>query len=228
MTTGLPHRRGDEAIDTIAGLCDPLRRRLYQLVADHPGPVGRDELAEATGAKRGLVAYHLDRLVDDGLLEVSYARRTGRAGPGAGRPAKLYRPADVEVTVQLPARDDTLVAHLLATAIETERTGAARRALRRATRAAGRRLGKALHARTVDELVGELGERGYAPVVEPDGIRLRNCPFHHLVGDHLELVCHLNHDLLSAAIDQTGIGLVAELDPQPGSCCVRFRSANRG
>jgi predicted ArsR family transcriptional regulator len=56
-----------------------------------------------------------------------------------------------------------------------------------------------------------------------DGIRLRNCPFHHLVGDHLDLVCTLNNDLLGAAVNSAGVGLTAELDPRPGQCCVVLR-----
>jgi predicted ArsR family transcriptional regulator len=151
-------------------------------------PVGREEAAEAVAIGRYLAAYHLDQLVEDGLLEVSYARRTGRTGPGAGRPAKLYRRANIEVTVQLPPRDDALVAHLLATAIETDRSGVARAALRNATRAAGRALGRELTGTSVDQVVDALESRGYAPAVSGDCIRLRNCPFHHLVDDHLDLV----------------------------------------
>lgn len=216
-------RVGAEGIATAAALADPVRRRLFDLVVDAVEPVGRDDAAVGAGISRSLAGYHLDQLVDDGLLVVSYARRSGRTGPGAGRPAKLYAPAPVEVTVQLPPRDDALVAHLLATAIEREPSGSARDALRDATRAAGRALGAPLAGGSVEEVLDVLEARGYAPIDDGDEIRLRNCPFHHLVGEHLDLVCTLNEDLLGSAAEAAEVRLVAELDPQPGRCCVVLR-----
>jgi len=213
----------DEGIAAAAALADPVRRKLYRFVVEATQPVGRDEAATAAGIGRSLAGYHLDQLVEDGLLEASFARRSGRTGPGAGRPAKLYQRADIEVTVQLPPRDDALVAHLLATAVEADSSGAARSALRTATRAAGRALGRELSGASVDDVVETLDEHGYAPIADEGGIRLRNCPFHHLVGDHLDLVCSLNHDLLGAAVNTADVGLRAELDPQPGQCCVVLR-----
>jgi predicted ArsR family transcriptional regulator len=172
------------------------------------------------GIPRSTAGYHLDQLVAAGLLTVTYARRSGRRGPGAGRPAKLYRRASVEVTYQSPGRDDALLANLFATAIEADTSGAARRALRAATQARGRAMAAALPEATEEALLAELEERGYNPTADPQGIRLRNCPFHHLVGDHLELVCSLNEDLLGAAMKAADLGFSAILDPQPGRCCV--------
>jgi predicted ArsR family transcriptional regulator len=220
----MDRRDGEQGLDAAGVLADPVRRALHALVADAGEPVGRDEAAAATGTPRSTAGYHLDQLVEAGLLTVTHARRSGRTGPGAGRPAKLYTPAPVEVTVQLPPRDDTLVAHLLATAVESDPSGAARQALREATRAAGRALAADLPEPTVDALIDVLDRRGYAPArCAEGGVRLRNCPFHHLVEDHLDLVCALNEDLLGAATEETDVGLVAVLDPQPGQCCVVLR-----
>src|SRR5262245_11159935 len=180
MPEAVPRRSGDDGLDAAAALVDPIRRRLYGFVAGSEEPVGREEAAQAASISRSLAGYHLDQLVEDGLLEVSYARRTGRTGPGAGRPAKLYRRANIEVTVQLPPRDDAFVAGLLATAIESDPSGAARTALRNATREAGRALGRELAGTSFEQVVEALDSRGYAPAVSDDGIRLRNCPFHHL------------------------------------------------
>ena len=77
----------------VAALADPVRRRLYEHVVSRAGAVGRDEAAAAAGIKRPLAAFHLDKLVAEGLLDVEYRRLTGKTGPGAGRPAKLYRRA---------------------------------------------------------------------------------------------------------------------------------------
>lgn len=217
----------NEGFDAAAALADPVRRQLYQFVVDASGPVGRDDAAAAADIGRSLAGYHLDQLVEDGLLQVSYARRSGRSGPGAGRPAKLYERADVEITVQLPPRDDALLAHLLASAIEADSSGSARAALRTATRAAGRALGRTLSGASIDTVIDTLEARGYEPVRDENGIRLRNCPFHHLVSDHLDLVCALNHDLLGSAVTAAKVGLRAELDPQPGQCCVVLRPRTR-
>jgi predicted ArsR family transcriptional regulator len=223
MSEPLARKVGQEGIETAAALTDPVRRRLYDLAVEAVGPIGRDEAAAVAGIGRSLAGYHLDQLVEDGLLEASYARRGGRSGPGAGRPAKFYAPAPVEVTVQLPPRDDTFVAHLLATAIETDGSGVAREALRVATRAAGRALGWAFEDGTTDAMVEALEARGYSPLSTEEGIRLRNCPFHHLVDNHTDLVCSLNADLLGSAAEAGKVGFVAVLDPQPGMCCVVLR-----
>ena len=79
-----------EPVGALSALGDPTRRSAYDYVAAQGRPVGRDEVATALGIGRTLAAYHLDRLAKEGLLSVAYARRSGRTGPGAGRPAKLY------------------------------------------------------------------------------------------------------------------------------------------
>src|ERR671918_660787 len=98
----------DQQLTGLAGLGDPVRR----------APVSRDEAARAVGISRPLAAYHLDKLVDDGLLEPRYYRRSGRRGPGAGRPAKHYVRAANPIELSLPARDYAALAELLASAVE--------------------------------------------------------------------------------------------------------------
>jgi predicted ArsR family transcriptional regulator len=210
-------------IDAAAALADPSRRRLYELVAAAGEPVGRDEAAAQLGISRSLAGYHLDQLVEDGLLRASFARRSGRRGPGAGRPAKLYERAPVEVVVQLPPRDDAFVAHLLAAAIETDPGGTARERLDDVARQAGQAIGADAAPSGVAGLVTALERRGYEPAPFDGGIWLRNCPFHHLVADHVDLVCGLNHELLGAVVETAAPDFVAELEPEPGRCCVILR-----
>ena len=95
-------------------LADPVRRDLYEYVADAGHEVGRAEAADAIGVARTLAAFHLDKLADAGLLEVEHRRLTGRSGPGAGRPAKVYRVAVREHLASVPARDYRALAMLLA------------------------------------------------------------------------------------------------------------------
>ena len=82
---------------SIGALADDTRRELYELVVGAQEPVGREQAARALCLPLRTVAFHLDRLADEGLLEVEFRRLTGRTGPGAGRPSKLYRRAAREV-----------------------------------------------------------------------------------------------------------------------------------
>jgi predicted ArsR family transcriptional regulator len=198
-------------------------------------PVSRDDAAKAVGISRPLAAYHLDRLIDDGLLEARYQRRSGRRGPGAGRPAKHYVRADRQLELSLPARDYAALAELLASAVEADRSGAARNALNRAAGNLGAELGTEAASHTTADgdpdqvLAGireALADRGYEPYEDPDGtIRLRNCPFDRVAAHHRDLVCGANHAMLQALTDHLDGDppVRAVLDPQPGRCCVALR-----
>ena len=137
MTTTKPN----DPVASVALLGDPNRRRLYELVAASPDAVGRDDAAAALGISRELAAFHLDRLVAGGLLGTEYRRRSGRTGPGAGRPAKLYRRAPVDVEVTLPSRRYERAASYFASALDALRGGPARDAVAETAREEGRRLG---------------------------------------------------------------------------------------
>src|ERR671931_1782138 len=157
----------DRQLAGLAGLGDPRRRALYRYVADRGVPVSRDDAAHAAGISRPLAAYHLDRLVADGLLHASYQRRGGRRGPGAGRPAKHYARAARQIELSLPARDYAALAQLLARAVEADPCGAARAALDRAAAALGTQLGTQLGAQAAAEGAAEGAGRA-APHGDPD------------------------------------------------------------
>jgi predicted ArsR family transcriptional regulator len=209
-----------------------VRRALYRHVSERGVAVARDEAARAVGISRPLAAYHLDKLVDDGLLEARYQRRTGRRGPGAGRPAKLYLRSARQIELSLPARDYAALAELLARAVEADRSGAARTALHDAARALGAQLGAETAKRLTSEggrqpvlaaLRQVLTSRGYEPYDDAGGtIRLRNCPFDRIAAQHPELVCGANLAMVEGLIDQLGGDQTIRptLDPKPGRCCV--------
>src|SRR4051812_1577133 len=180
---------GLDGIDAVALLADPVRRRAYQVVAASADPVGRDEVAGELGIGRTLAAFHLDKLATAGLLDISYARLGGRSGPGAGRPAKLYRRAGAELAVSVPPRPYPRAAALMAEAIEATGADAA---LFAAARARGAQLGATMPADPVAALRGQ----GYAPRVDGPVIRLANCPFHALAEDFPPLVCGMNLALI--------------------------------
>src|SRR5579862_7904258 len=125
---------------SVSSLEDPVRRRLYDIVSSRPEPVGRDEAAAVAGIGRPLAAYHLDKLVESGLLTVTYQRLGERSGPGAGRPAKLYARSDREFAVSVPPRDYELAAQVMAQALAEDRGGTSRAALQGAARRLGTEL----------------------------------------------------------------------------------------
>jgi predicted ArsR family transcriptional regulator len=213
-------RPRDADIARLATLEDPLRRRLYDLVARSSEPLGREQAAAAAGIGRTLAAYHLDKLVEQGLLTASYRRPEGRAGPGAGRPAKLYARAEREVAVSVPPREYELAAGLLAEAAEQDETGGARERLHEVAERAGRVAGAALpRSRSIE---AALRERGYEPIPEAGGVlRARNCPFHKLAAEHRDLVCGMNVAFVKGLLEGLErTGPEVRLDPQPGRCCV--------
>jgi predicted ArsR family transcriptional regulator len=212
-----------DSLQAQSALGDDTRRRLYEHVANTPGPVSRDDAASAVGIGRTLAAYHLDRLARGGLLTVAYERRSGRTGPGAGRPAKLYTRAQSEIAVSVPPRDYHLAARLLADAAAADAGGDTRRALSVAAERLGNEL--ASEAAPAPALEPLLRERGYEPFRDEDGVvYLRNCPFHAVAQAHPEVVCQMNLALLRglvAGLDATEVA--ATLEPQSGRCCVALR-----
>jgi predicted ArsR family transcriptional regulator len=228
----MDHTDLDQQLAGLAGLGDPIRRALYRHVAGRGVPVSRDDAAQAVGISRPLAAYHLDKLIDDGLLEARYQRRGGRQGPGAGRPAKHYLRADRQLELSLPARDYAALAELLAGAVQADPSGAARAALNQAAADLGTELGaQATSPTTADGDPGQvpavlgqvLAARGYEPYEDADAsIRLRNCPFDRIAAHHRQLVCGANHAMLQALTDHLDGDppVRAVLDPQPGRCCV--------
>jgi len=226
----------DDPIEAVALLDEPNRKHLYDLVVASHEFVGRDEAAEALGISRELAAFHLDRLVRAGLLETEYRRRNGRSGPGAGRPAKLYRRATRGVAISLPPRHYDVAADLMATALD--RLGSASGAQTAASiarergnvvgaaarREAGSRPGR---RRLLTALVDALRGAGYEPQIEtPSGsMRLRNCPYDALVSEHRELICGMNLAWAEGVVDALGSPVTPRALPAPSRCCVVFDTA---
>jgi predicted ArsR family transcriptional regulator len=207
-------------LDVLGALGDPTRRRLYEFVAQTGVAVGRDEAAAAVGVNRALAAYHLDKLAEHGLLEVSYARPDGRGGPGAGRPAKLYRRPEREFAVSAPARDYPLLAEVLLRA--AEEAGEAT-VIERAAHKVGEQIGRAARPSSPREA---LRARGYEPFEADDRtIRFRNCPFHSAAEEHRGLVCSLNLTLVQGLLRGLGTrDVTAVLEPGQAACCVAVRA----
>jgi predicted ArsR family transcriptional regulator len=223
----------DDFVSQVAGvsaLAEPARRALYLYVVAQPEPVSRDQAAAGAGLPRHTAKFHLDKLVADGLLDTEYRRLSGRSGPGAGRPTKLYRRSGRQVAVTLPQRHYDLAGQILAGAVEdASRDGVpVLDAVQRAATAAGHRLGAAAGpsgsaASPLDDVAAALAAHGYEPRVEGDVVVLANCPFHALAREHTALVCGMNLHLITAMTAELGLPAVrVTLQPAPDRCCVRL------
>jgi predicted ArsR family transcriptional regulator len=220
----------------IASLADPLRRRLYRYVVHSDEAVGREAAAAAIGVAVHTAKFHLDRMVADGLLEVEYRRLTGRTGPGAGRPAKLYRRSDRDFSVSLPERHYDLLSDVLADAADA--SVALRLPVDHVAPEVAHRHGE-LHgaewaAREPDDepieaLARALDDVGYEPHIDDGRMVLENCPFDRVARDHTALVCGLNLDFVRGVVDGLGCpGVTASLEPGAGRCCVSAQQADAG
>ncbi len=204
-------------VASIATLGEPVRRDLYRYVVAQPEPVSREQAAAALGVARHVAKFNLDKLEEEGLLEVEYARPAGRRGPGAGRPAKLYRRSSHDVEVSLPERRYDLAARVMAEAITISEDKAIpiSAALRDAASEAGRELGEAARqqagnrrpsrAEALAAVEDVLADRGYAPRQVGAGLELANCPFHNLARRYTNLVCGINFDLIDSLLDSAGV-----------------------
>ena len=228
-------------IAPIAALDDDLRRGMYVFIREHGRPASREEVASAVGISRKLAAFHLDKLVERGLLVASYARPPGRSGRGAGRSAKYYEPSDRELHISIPERRYEVIGSILVGAIAEQEPGEpAVSAARRVAHDTGERIGQQERARrrlpppgaerTMSVLAEVLAECGYEPSIEGDGtMRLRSCPFHALAEQNREIVCGLNRELVAGVVEGIGNRSVdAVLAPEPGQCCVRLRPPSSG
>ncbi|HTW02827.1 MAG TPA: transcriptional regulator [Streptosporangiaceae bacterium] len=218
----------DPGLSAVSSLDDPVRGRLYRVVAASARPVGRDEAAAAAGVGRPLAAYHLDKLVELGLLGASYQRPPGRGGPGAGRPAKVYARSGREFAVTVPPREYELAARLLAAAVDADASGTSQAGLRDAARAYGVDAGRRGRPDADDPsdarqaLQAVLREHGFEPWQDQDGaVYLRNCPFHQLASRHPRLVCGMNLALIGGMVDGLEAGdMRPDLVAGSERCCV--------
>lgn len=217
-----------ERAASIGTLADDTRRALYEYVVAQSDAVGREEAADAVDVAPHMARFHLDKLVEAGLLETEFRRLSGRSGPGAGRPSKLYRRAGGEITVSLPERRYDLVGHLLALAIERAGQGVELdAALQQVAHAEGLRTGAETVADGEDELArasDALAAHGFEPRAEDDALILANCPFDSLAREHTAVVCSANHAFVGGLLEGLDCPhLSAHAEPHEGRCCVAVR-----
>jgi predicted ArsR family transcriptional regulator len=222
----------------VAALADPIRRDLYLYVSAQPTPISRDEASDALGIARHTAKFHLDKLAEEGLLDISFKRLAERRGPGAGRPTKLYARSSRQLSVILPERRYDLAGKLLATAIDdaaaqgTTPADALKAAATDWGRSVADQVRAAVGPRPSPEQLFActcqvLAENGYEPHRTGGTIVLRNCPFDALASEHTELICGMNLAIMTGVTERVqDIALGARLEPAPDRCCVVLMPAD--
>jgi predicted ArsR family transcriptional regulator len=227
----------DPAIRAVAALDDPLRRGMFRFIRLSHQPVTRETAAASVGISRKLAAFHLDKLVEAGVLRAHYEPVGGVRK--VGRTPKVYEATDTDINIHIPPRQHELLADILLEAVLTEGTGEG--GLQAAARVAGqrgreigakerrdRRPGRLGPKRSLTLAEGVLARLGFEPTRESSTcLRLRNCPFSPLAGKAPELVCGLNEAFLTGLLAGFGTPSVrAVLAPRAGECCVQVTSAS--
>ena len=225
----MPVTNFQKTLEAITSLGDPVRRKLYEAAATAEEPVSRKELAKMTGVARPLAAYHLDRLVKEGLLETRFERQSGRVGPGAGRPAKLYFRPRRSLSMTLPPRDVEIASRLLLQAVAQRNDPETLQLIDKLARQAGAGLVPERQGDEADLDVMKqlLTERGYEPRTDAGGTTwLKNCIFDELAVEERQIICPMNLGLIKGMLERLpNINLEACLEPGEGRCCVILQSA---
>jgi predicted ArsR family transcriptional regulator len=215
-------------------LLDPGLSEALLFARAQPLPVTADDLAAAKGIHRNVARGRLERLVRAGLLVEGFERRSGRSGPGAGRPAKTYAAAPELGALELPRRRYEELFSLLVDALPSARR------LREIGVAYGRTFARGLRSRRTLEgaLAGAcaaLRRAGFqASVVEATGedgiIRTPTCPLRPLVRANVrarEVDRGLWEGLIARLLDaRVTVACETSGCRDGGACLVRVRLVN--
>lgn len=200
--------------ERLTATADPELRRLLLLARGRAQPLTADEAAQILGIHRNVARSRLDRLVEAGFLTVSFERRTGRSGPGAGRPAKVYAVAPETSALEFPDRRSTELLGLLADRLDEPELWRAGADYGRALAArAGLRPLQSVR-RGLERLCRAVGGLGFqASLVDVDGdtatIASPTCPLRPLVVERPAAVA-IDHGMWSALVESAVAGVRAE------------------
>ena len=221
-------------MDAVFVLSERSRWRMFSFIRSERRAVTREEAAASVGISRKLAAFHLDKLVDAGLLRAR-DQSSGQVRK-VGRRPKVYESTDAQISVSIPQRRYELLADLLLDTVGGQGDGErAEHAAVRTARERGVALGVAARESTRPGRLGSergltvcaqmLDDHGFEPVREASReVRLRNCPFHPLAAKAPGLVCAMSHALIAGYLEGLQVRSVcAVIAPVPGECCVRLR-----
>lgn len=198
----------------------PTRAEVLDHLRTTGGPVDVAEVSAAVGFHPNTTRFHLDALVEAGLV----ARET-EARRRPGRPRVLYRAAPGHRANRYQDLAAAMVRHF-AGAVEDRGAHAV---------LAGEAWGAELRAEQeragalppLERVVGSLDALGYAPTLLPGPdtvVQLRPCPYLDLADDDPEVVCQLHLGLVRGLIGPGEGWTVTAIEPwaTPATCLVRL------
>lgn len=177
-------------LDRLAAAGDPQLRRLLLYARGRRDPFTAADVALVLDVHRNVARSRLDRLVEAGFLTGTPERRGGRRGPGAGRPAKIYRVAPELEGVEFP---DRRLADLITLLVRKVPARGRPKALREAGEEFGRTLAAAAGLKRsasvggglehVCDALGRLGFQASVVSIAGDAAELESptCPLRPLV-----------------------------------------------
>lgn len=190
--------------DLTQALGDPTRRAIYIAVRESPEPLTTSKVAELFDLHPNVARHHLDRLADDGYLQISHHRPAG--GPGAGRPAKCYEATAKEVSVHFAPRRFEMLTEMLLEVLEDLGPENVAEVAERVGREYGSKLAAEIGAPddpgydgAVQAVATAMTGLGFS--VDPDvpGQRLltSHCPFGETATSHPEVICSLDRGIVA-------------------------------
>lgn len=198
--------------DLASSLGDATRRGIYISIREAPDAMTTAEIAELFDIHPNVARHHLHRLVEGGYLTVTERRRSGKQGPGAGRPAKHYRATPKEIQLQLPARRHDLLAELLLRVIARLAPDDASAVAEAVGREYGQELaaeiglpedsGFEAAARAVARAMIGMGFDTAANVADHTLVT-SYCPFGEAAFNHPEIVCKLDQGMVRGLLAAT-------------------------
>ena len=196
--------------DLTSTLGDPTRRSIYLTVRESADPVTAAQIAAEFDIHANVARHHLDRLADEGYLEITRKRPEGKNGPGAGRPAKCYTSTDKEIELQFPARRYDLLADLLIRVVQKLEPERAPEIAAEVGREYGMELAGTLQlpdAASFDSVLAVVQQAmvdvGFAVDTNTGNRQLlmSHCPFGRTAFDHPEVVCSLDRGIVNGLME---------------------------
>lgn len=220
----------DERIgDITSALGDPTRRAVYIAVREAAEPLTSTDVADLFDIHPNVARHHLDKLANDGYLEVDRRRQSGRSGPGAGRPAKCYSPSGKGIDLHFPSRRHDLLVELLVRIVERSGGSDAARVAEDVGREYGEELASeigspadAAYETAVTAIAKAMTGLGFEMSADPGAGRLltSSCPFGGAAAQHPEVVCSLDRGIVSGLFAGMSRPCEPVLHPDPHEACV--------
>ena len=208
---------------------DPTRRKIYLLVREHAGGLTTNEVAAEVGLHANVARHHLEKLAGGSYLEI-----TQRSSDGAGRPAKVYRAIEQDLTLEFDVGQDDILITLLGKALsrlpDDEAAGLAEEVglefgRQMATRMGDRAETQRSFRSALHVVADALSSHGFSAHAEQNGEELRivsgHCPFGDVAIEH-PVICAVDRGmvkgLLGSLYGATEVELSASVAYGDDSC----------